>query len=198
MFVAAALLLLILFGLSRLGSFLVVEDPLEKADAIFVLGGTRFERPLEAVDLLNEGWAPRIMLFRVVKDSGEMELMRRGFSFALESDVQQDALRRMGLPAEAVVVLGEGDSTKDEAEGIRDVAVRNRWSRVIVVTSKQHTRRARLAISRRLDGSGVTLIIRHSRYDRSDTDRWWRSRSTLRFTLFEMQRLFGYWIGVGD
>ena len=194
----APILLLAAFLLPRLGNWLVVEDPLEKADAIFVLGGTRFERPLEAVDLLNEGWAPRIMLFRMVKDSGEMELLRRGFPFALESDVQEEALRRMGLSRQAVVVLDEQDSTKDEAQAIRDVAVRNRWSRVIVVTSKQHTRRARLAISRRLDGSGVALVMRSSRYDRSNTDRWWRSRSTLRFTLFETQRLFGYWIGVAD
>jgi hypothetical protein len=40
--------------------------------------------------------------------------------------------------------------------------------------------------------------VRYSRYDRTDTARWWRQRSSLRFTLFEMQRLLGYWIGVAD
>ena len=60
--ILAPLLLLAVFALSRLGAWLVVEDPLEKADAIFVLGGTRYERPLEAVDLYKAGWAPRIML----------------------------------------------------------------------------------------------------------------------------------------
>ena len=70
--------------------------------------------------------------------------------------------------------------------------------RVIIVTSKQHTRRARLVMSRRLAGTGVKVIMRASRYDRTDVEHWWRNRSTLRFTLFESQRLFGYWIGVAD
>lgn len=196
--VAAPFLILAAFVLPRLGSWLIVEDPLEKADAIFVLGGTRFERPLEAVDLVKEGWAPRILLFRQYKDAGERELQRRGFPFPLESDVQAEALNRMGLPPGTVTVLGEQDSTRDEATGIRDAAVRNGWSRVIVVTSKQHTRRARMAITRRLDGTGVRPIMRATRYDRADTDRWWRERATLRFTLFETQRLIGYWIGVAD
>jgi uncharacterized SAM-binding protein YcdF (DUF218 family) len=196
--IAAPLLILAAFAFPRLGGWLVVQDPLEKADAIFVLGGSRFERPLEAVDLFNEGWAPRIMLFRQLKDYGEEELVRRGFPFPLESDVQAEALVRLGVPAPAVIVLGEQDSTKDEAGTIRDASVTNGWSRVIVVTSKQHTRRSRLVIARRLQGTGVTLIMRYSRYDRSDTDRWWARRGTLRFTLFETQRLFGYWIGVAD
>ena len=35
------------------GRYLQHEDPLQKSDAIFVLAGTRAERPLEAVDLLQ-------------------------------------------------------------------------------------------------------------------------------------------------
>ena len=66
---------------------------------------------------------------------------------------------------------------------------------MIVVTSKQHTRRARLVMSRRLNPAGVLVIVRATRYDRSDVDRWWTNRSTVRFTLFETQRLLGYWLG---
>ena len=199
MFVAALLVLLIsLYAFSRLGSFLVVEDPLVKADAIFVLGGTRFERPLEAVDLYKEGWAPRIFLFRQVKDWGEVELLQRGFDFPLESDVQADALRRMGVPAEALAVLGEKDNTKEEAQEIHDQVTQHQWKSVIVVTSKQHTRRARLVLSRRLRDTGALVTMRSSRYDRTNTAQWWRDRPTLRFTLFESQRLLGYWIGLGD
>jgi uncharacterized SAM-binding protein YcdF (DUF218 family) len=186
-----------IFLLSRAGSWLVVEDPLEKADAIFVLGGTRFERPLEAVDLYKEGWAPRILLFREVKDFGEVALLERGFPFQLESDVQADALRRM-VPAADVIVLGEQDSTRGEAAAIRDQALKHGWTRLIVVSSKQHTRRARMVINRRLANSNVKAIMRASRYDRTDTEYWWRNRASLRFTLFETQRLFGYWTGIAD
>jgi uncharacterized SAM-binding protein YcdF (DUF218 family) len=163
-----------------------------------VLGGTRFERPLEAVDLFKEGWAPRICLFRQVKDYGEVELLSRGFDFPLESDVQADALRRMNVPADAVIVLGERDSTKDEALEIRDRVVAQNWKKIIVVTSKQHTRRARLVVNRRLQGTGAQVIVRASRYDRTDPVVWWDDRPTLRFTLFEAQRLLGYWLGLAD
>ncbi|MNC91585.1 hypothetical protein D3C83_78730 [compost metagenome] len=53
-------------------------------------------------------------------------------------------------------------------------------------------------MNRRLGPAGVSVIVRASRYDRTEADVWWRNRSTLRFTLFESQRLLGYWIGVAD
>ena len=195
---ALPLLLFAAFALPRAGSWLVVQDPLEKADAVYVLGGTLYERPLEAVDLYREGWAPRIMLVRQMADFGEAELVKRGLPYPREVDVQIDVLGRLGIPRDAIVIIDPADSTADEADHLRAVVTRDRLSRVIVVTSKQHTRRARMVMRRRLDGAGTQLIMRYSRYDRSDVDRWWARRGTLRFTLFEYQRLFGYWTGLAD
>mgnify|MGYP003341304294 FL=1 len=74
-----------------------------------------------------------------------------------------------------------------------------KMSRVIIVTSMQHTRRARLVMRRRLTPVGAHVIMRGSKYDRAVlTPWWWRDRATFRFTLFETQRLLGYWIGVAD
>ena len=196
--VAAAVGLLILIALPRLGSWLVVEDPLDKGDAIVVLDGTMYERPLEAVDLYNAGYAPRVVLIREMQDWGERALVERGTEYMRPIDVQIDTMRRLGVPREAIDVLEPSDSTADDAVRVHDFVVKAKLSRVIVVTSKQHTRRARLVMRRRLADTGVMLIMRASRYDRSDVDHWWRQRSTLRFTLFETQRLFAYWIGVAD
>lgn len=196
--VAALLLVLVAVAAPRLGAWLVVEDPLQKADAIFVLGGTMFERPLEAVDLYHEGWAPRMLLMRQIADDGEVELQRRGVQYHREIDVQVDVLTRLGVPLAAIEILGEQDSTKDEADALRDIVVARNWSRVIVVTSKQHTRRARLVMNRRVATTGGQVILRASRYDLTATDGWWRQRGTLRFTLFETQRLIAYWLGIAD
>jgi uncharacterized SAM-binding protein YcdF (DUF218 family) len=197
-FVLAPVLLLTIFALSRLGSFLVVQDPLDKADAIFVLGGTRYERPLEAVELYKAGWAPRITLMRQISDNGELELIKRGVPYRREVDEQVDVLVRLGVPASAITVLNEANSTAEEADALYQIGTREHWQRVIVVTSKQHTRRARLVMRRRMAGTGVAVAVRASRFDNADVERWWRNRSTLRFTLFESQRLLGYWIGVAD
>lgn len=196
--VAGLLLLLSAITLPRLGAWLVVEDPLQKADAIIVLGGTMYERPLEAVELHQAGWAPQIYLFRQVADFGETQLMARGVPYLREVDIQVDVLRRLGVEPQAIHVLNEAGSTAEEASLLAALASREKFARLIIITSKQHTRRARLVMTRRLDGLGVQVIMRASRFDRSDVDRWWANRSTLRFTLFETQRLLGYWIGVAD
>lgn len=196
--ILAPILLLGTFALSRLGSFLVAEDPLQQADAIVVLGGTMYERQLEAVDLYRAGVAPKIYLMREIADYGELELMARGVPFVRAVDVQIDAMVRIGVPREAIGILDQANSTADEADHVFDLVSRERLSKVIIVTSKQHTRRARLVMNRRMAKLGTTVIVRATHYDKSDVEHWWRNRSTLRFTLFESQRLFGYWIGVAD
>lgn len=169
--IGAPLLLLAIFALSRLGAFLVVQDPLARADAIFVLGGTRYERPLEAVELYNAGWAPTVTLMQQIADNGEVDLMKRGVPYKREVDEQIEVMGRLGVPRSAIVVMEQANSTADEATALRDIATRRQWKRVIIVTSKQHTRRARLVMRRRLAGTGVEIVVRSSRLDAADVDR---------------------------
>jgi uncharacterized SAM-binding protein YcdF (DUF218 family) len=196
--VLAPVLLLSAVTLPRLGSWLVVEDPLAKSDAIIVLGGTMYERQLEAVDLYHEGWAPRIYLFREVIDWGELALIERGVPYKKIVDMQIDAMLQFGVPRDRIVILDRAGSTSEEADFVRQLVASEKLSRIIVVSSKQHTRRVRLVMRRKLSGTGGDVIVRPSRYDRSNVEDWWSERATLRFTLFETQRLFGYWIGVAD
>ena len=196
--ILAPLLLLGIIALRGLGSFLVYEDPLEKADGIMILGGTMYERQLEAVDLYKDGWAPRLFVLREISDWGEVELMNRGINYQSAVDVQVDVMERLGVPRDRITILDRANSTAQEAGILRDLALREKFTKVIIVTSKQHTRRARLVVNRRMQEIGVKVIVRPSRYDRANVDRWWTERATLRFTLFETQRLFAYWIGVAD
>ena len=195
---AVPLLILMALLVPRAGAWLVVADPLKKADAIIVLGGTMYERPLEAVDLLKEQWAPRIYLFRELADWGEVELIKRGTPYTRAVDLQIDTMLKLGVPREALHVLDEAGSTAEESQHVLELVTRERFSRVIIVTSKQHTRRARLVMRRRLAGTGAQVIVRPTRYDLAPVDRWWANRGTLRFTVFETQRLLGYWFGVAD
>jgi uncharacterized SAM-binding protein YcdF (DUF218 family) len=196
--VLAVLLLIGAAALSQLGAFLVVSDPLQKADAIVVLGGTMYERQLEAVDLYKAGMAPRICLFREIADYGERELIARGVPFLRPVDVQIDAMEKLGVPRQVITILDEANSTADEAAHLHALVTKDHMSRVIIVTSKQHTRRARLVMRRRLASTGVTVMVHPTSYDKAEVDHWWRQRATLRFTLFESQRLLAYWIGVAD
>lgn len=75
------------YGFLERGGFLAAEDPLQKADAIFVLAGSRMNRQLEAADLYLEGYSPRIVLSRQIRERAEVALMARGIS--IPEDVEQ-------------------------------------------------------------------------------------------------------------
>jgi uncharacterized SAM-binding protein YcdF (DUF218 family) len=191
---AAASVWLLVYG----GRYLQHEDPLVKADAIFVLAGTRLERPLEAVDLYKEGWAPLIVLSPGRPEPSEYLVQQRGINFRLESELQRDALIQLGVPAAAIpLTIGYIDNTAQEANLLRAMVKKNKWRRVIIVTSKYHTRRAAFAFRRGLEGTGADVIMRATKYDPSDPARWWRFRSDFRFATSEFQKLIAYRLGLG-
>jgi uncharacterized SAM-binding protein YcdF (DUF218 family) len=182
-----------------LGHILYREDPLATADVIYVLGGTRIERVAEAGDLYREGWAPLILLSRQVSEPAEIQLRASGLQIPTESEMQRHVLRQMGVPVSAVdEVTAEQVATSNEVEELASIASTRQWKRVIVVTSKLHTARARLVMRRRLSPLGIEVLMRGSRYDDADIDRWWSNRSDLRFVVFEAQKLLAYAIGIGD
>ena len=186
------------WAVPRAGRYLVVDDPLVKADAILVLAGTSAERWLEAVDLYRDGWAPRIVLSRGPVDEAELLLRRQVIRFPILAELSRDAMLQMKVPASAIMIVPDDvDNTAQEAAALHRVAVTARWRAVIVVTSKYHTRRTVFAFARELQGTGVTAIVRGSRYDTFDPERWWTRRADFRAVTSELQKLLAYRLGLG-
>jgi uncharacterized SAM-binding protein YcdF (DUF218 family) len=180
------------------GRYLQHEDPLQKADAIFVLAGTRLERPFEAVDLYKEGYAPVVVLSPGRQEVGETLLRQRGIRFPSEAELQRDALVQLGIPPAAILATsGYVDNTAQEANLLRAMVKTHRWTRVIIVTSKFHTRRAAFAFRRGLEGTGAEVVMRATRYDIADPAHWWRTRADFRFASSEFQKLIVYRLGLG-
>lgn len=195
----AAVVGLVFVGLARLGTFMAREDPLTQADAIFVFAGTFVERPLEAVDLYQGSYAPRVLLTRSMAErEAYNEARKRGANPPGEFNAARSMLVELGVPAGAILTPDRvHDNTGEEAQTLRAVALREGWSRVIVVTSKYHLRRARLACRRALTGTSVQVIMRGTRYDRSEPDRWWRHRADIRWLASEVPKLVVYATGLG-
>lgn len=186
------------FACYRLGAFLHAEDPLQHADAICVLAGTRMERQLEAADLYRERWARRIVLTEDGPDPGIVALQHRGLRFPTNAEIARDVLVKLGVPADAIILVRDiHDSTAHEAHTFRKLAESGGWRRIVVVTSKYHTRRAGFAVRRELKGSGIDVIMRGSRYDPSDPEHWWRTRGGMRWAASETQKLIVYALGLG-
>lgn len=199
--VVAALLVLSLgaFGCFRLGSYLAPEDPLAKADAIFVFAGSRASRQLEAADLYAAGYAPVIVVTREKEEPALAELAQRGVVLETRFSQTTELLRQLKIPDAAVIASDRvHDNTAQEATTLARLASERGWRRVILVSSKYHMRRVGLASRRALRGTGVEVVLRPSRYDPATPGRWWQRRSDLREMMWELPKVVGYAIGVAE
>jgi uncharacterized SAM-binding protein YcdF (DUF218 family) len=196
--VCALIVILGAYGFVALGAFLASENALDKGDAIIVLAGSTMERPMEAADLYFDGYSRTIVLTRPMRDGGELALVARGVSFPENVERAQQALLELGIPREAILIPPRvHDSTAAEAITTRELSIARRWKRIIVVSSKYHLRRARFAFRRELNGTGVEVVMRGTRYDPADPERWWRHRADLREVGPEALKLVAYVLGLG-
>ena len=180
------------------GRYLIVDMPLEKADALVILAGGNTGRWLEAADLYREGYARHLLLSPGYPDPVGDELRAKGITYPSEAQVMRDVYAQLGVPASQVEIMPTGfDNTADEAAGARRIALQRGWNSIIVVSAKYHTRRALYAFQREFEGTGITVQVRGSRHEHPQPDGWWRSRSDLRWVLSETQRLIAYRLGLG-
>ncbi len=187
-----------LYAFIQLGPYLTKEDSLVKADAIFVLAGTRIQRPLEGVDLYLEGQAPRLVMTREFQETDAYkDIAERGHPVATDVERARDVFVSMGVPREAIMIPDRThDSTAAEAITLRELAAKYGWRRVIVVTSRYHQRRAGFAMRRELRGTNVQVIMRASRYDPLRGERWWTRRAEVRWVVSELPKLVAYMLGL--
>lgn len=196
--IAAACVLLWLLRaqlLTASARYLSVHDPLRRADAIFVFGGDPDIRPYAAAELYRRGWAPRVLV-------PAMETGRLASAGLMPSQTQLflRVLKMEGVPDSAVQVLplpGGTSSTTEDAEAFRAWARRTGARRVIAVTTTYHTRRARFALRRALEGTGVEVVM-HGAPTRGYTERdWWQSESGLTTYFNEYLKLARYRLAGG-
>jgi uncharacterized SAM-binding protein YcdF (DUF218 family) len=179
------------------GRYLIIDDPLQPADAIVLLAGAHAERWLEAVDLYREGIAPHILMSPGIVEPAEVRVREMGIRFPSQAELARDAMTQMGVPASAITVLpGSVDNTADEAARARPVVSERGWTSLVVVTSKYHTRRTRFSFQREFRGTPVRVQVRGSRYDNRTPARWWTSRSDQRYVITELQKLAAYRLGL--
>jgi uncharacterized SAM-binding protein YcdF (DUF218 family) len=177
------------------GRFLSVDDPLpDAADAIVIMAGSIPDRTLEAADLYHTGLAPRVVVTKEEMRSGDDKLHARGVRLPETYDLTITALEALGVPRTAIVLLARrNDSTESEARTIARWACRHGVRRLIVVTSRPHSRRARLILRESL-GPSVALTLVPTRYDPFVAGRWWRDRRSAKFVWWEYEKLLHYWL----
>jgi len=182
-------------ALGSVGRWLVVADPLEKAAAVVVLAGDMPFRAMEGAALYREGWAPEVWLTRHERAVTEAALARLGIELVREDEYSRQVLIRSGVPLASIRLLDEGVvNTVDEVKVINRELQRTGSDRVIIVTSRFHTRRVR-STWRALVGEAPKAMVRPAREDRHDPDRWWSSTRDMLAVSREVFAMVNVWAG---
>ena len=155
---------------------LVVSVPMEKVDALIVLGGEPVARPLEAARLYKAGMAPRIYVTGI-GDAGANDRI----------------LIKEGVPASAITIESKAITTYSNATLLKPLLEAAHVRSAVIVTSPFHTRRA-LATFRK-----VIPEVRFGVVDASIG--WWKTpqgRGDInRFAIIEFLKIAEYWILYG-
>ncbi len=193
--IALAILLLALFLLRNpvlrsMGDYLVVQDELEKVDAIYVLSGNSFDRGQEAARLHKAGWAPQIVCL-----GGETNPALELYGINdLTSTITANVLKEAGVKEGAFELLPEGTSTYEEFEAIIRHCQKNQYQKAMVVSSLFHTRRIHTYFRERMYFSGVKMVLRGVQDANFEKDSWWTSEPGLIFVNNEYIKSLYYWL----
>ncbi len=164
-------ILLVIFA-GKAGKLLVVDAP-QPADVILVLAGETDRRPSRGIELLRQGYAHHLVInvpaAATIYGLSQVELAQR---YAQNLDLRD----------EISICPIQGLSTRDESLDAEKCLARVGGSRILIVTSDFHTRRALSVFRRELPGKTFSIAATHD--DAQFGERWWTHRQWAK-TCFE-------------
>ena len=188
------ILIVTLAGFRHAGRWLTVDDPLSKADVILVLSGGLPYRAEEGGKVFGMGYAPELWLSR--PDSPVSRMERLGVRFVGEEEYNREILIHESVPATAIHILPDYViNTEQEVEEAAREMRRTGKTRIIIVTSPQHTRRVK-ALWKTLAGDNLTMMIHAAHDDPFDADHWWRNTRDILSVVRETLGLVNAWAGL--
>lgn len=176
------------------GRWLNREDPLSRADVIFVLSGAMPQRAEEAAKVFAQGYAPEVWFSRPYSPADD--LAKLGIRYVGEEDYNRQILAHEGVPETAIHVLaGPVVNTEEELQELGREMRRNGKTTVILVTSPEHTRRV-WTLWRKLVGSDLKAMVHGAHEDPFDPDHWWRNTRDVLSVVRETLGLVNAWAGL--
>jgi len=159
--------------LTLYGRWYVVDNAQPGADAIICLSGDRETRTPQSLRLWKEKFAPKLYVTQEKpknKEFNGLELSHLEFARAVTQRMNLDAKWQV-LPSQS----GGATSTFDEAEDALNLAQKEGWQRIIIVTDEFHTRRSLLAFKKVFKASGIAVQVAGAPNEVFAVDDWWQS-----------------------
>jgi uncharacterized SAM-binding protein YcdF (DUF218 family) len=192
--VAVVLLFAGLYAFLNVGRWLTVEDPLEKAAAIAVLSGRMPDRALEAARIYRAGYAREVWLTYSAEPGATLQKL--SVPYTGEETYDKLILVREGVPESAIKILEPPIvNTAHEMRTIGQSLKQEDLHKVILVTSKVHTRRARTLWNRlsRQDGQAIVRGVSNEGFDPAH---WWRNTGDALDVVREVLGMLNAWAGM--
>lgn len=170
-------ILLAIMAFGSCGRFLQIDDP-GPSDVIVVLAGEADKRAARALDLLDQNYAPRLIL-DVPADTKIYNLSQ------LELAAQY--VRQLPEHDKVTICPIHGTSTKSEIKELAPCLADISGKRVLIVTSDYHTRRALSVCRKLLPGYEFRVAAAHD--PREFGGNWWQHREWAKTNLEEWNKL---------
>ncbi len=191
---AAVILWLVAPPLLTAGArWLIVEDPLERADAAVALSGGDGERLHASLALFRQGKADAIL---IVGPDQPLLRIYTGEDSLSQGEAKRRILLRRGVPPEKVILALGANSTLDEAQAALREARARGFRSLVIVTDPFHTRRARATFRYVFRNEPVRIAAYHLPPDRSQfrAEKWWtRERDTMAVLTEWVKTVFYAW-----
>ena len=177
--------------LNAYARWLIVEDPLERADAVVVLSGGEGERLQASVGLYKQGKAGCLLL---VGPATPLLKVYTGEDSLTQGEAKRRIAVRKGVPSDSAIVSLGATSTWEEAQTTLAEARSRDWKSIIVVTDPFHTRRARATFHKTFRGTPVRVAIYHLPLERSSyqPEKWWDRERDLMAVMTETVKTVFY------
>jgi len=143
-----------------------------------VLAGETDRRPARALELLDQGYARRVVI--------DVPAAAKIYEFT-QVQLAKDYVRHLPEAASIEICPIEGLSTRDESHDVEKCLANETGKRVLIVTSEFHTRRS-LSIFRH-EVKGRSFSVAAARDDTQFGTRWWTHRQWSKTCLDEWLRL---------
>jgi uncharacterized SAM-binding protein YcdF (DUF218 family) len=119
-----------------------------------------------------------------------------GVHYVGEEEYNREILIHEGVPETAIHVLPETviNTEQEVDEAAREMRLQ-RKTRIIIVTSPQHTRRVK-AVWKTVVGGELTMMIHAAHDDPFDADHWWRNTRDVFSVVRETLGLVNAWAGL--
>ena len=175
--VLIVLIALALFLFSTSGHFLIVNRP-QHADAMVVLAGETDRRPALGLQLLQQGYAPRMVLDLPANAKIYDQTMLQ---------IAQQYVRELPQAQSVIICPIYGLSTKAESQDVSQCLRTLGIHSILVVTSDYHTRRALSTFRHELPGMQISVAAATDPQQFGGA--WWQHRQWAKLNFDEWLRL---------